>query len=338
MKKKFMAMLLAAVMVFSLAACGSGSKDTAAEEKTDEAEETADEAADKVAEDAAGSEGGYKVAFLCKSFTDTFCLSVKEKFEEAAEDYKDVFTVDYFDSENNAATQNDQIETCTAAGYDAIVFQQVDAEASVEVVKAALDKGIYVVVTTGHIEDGGASWYVDADPYQQGQVVVDYAIEQGDLDGAEVAILSGPIGNFHSDNRVNAFKDAIEAKEDATLVATEVADWSKDNAMTVTQNWLVAYPDLKVILAANDDMGMGAVEAIEMAGKEDQIKVFAIDGTEGGLQAVADGRLGATVKQDEKGYAVEAIKIVDKLLKGEEAESLNIDSTLVTKDNVADFQ
>ncbi len=101
---------------------------------------------------------------------------------------------------------------------------------------------------------------------------------------------------------------------------------------------LVAYPDLKVILAANDDMGMGAVEAIEMAGKEDQVKVFAIDGTEGGLQAVSEGRLGATVKQDEKGYAVEAIKIVDALLSGSEAESLNIDSTLVTKDNVADFQ
>lgn len=335
MKKRVMTMLLAAVMMFTLAACGADSKD-ASTSSTEE--KVADDATELVAEDAKEAEGGYKVAFLCKSYTDTFCLSVKEKFEEAAKDYADEFTVDYFDSENKAATQNDQIETCTAAGYNAIVFQQVDAESSVEVVKAALDKGIYVVVTTGHIEDGGASWYVDADPYQQGQVVVDYAVEQGYLDGAEVAILSGPIGNFHSDNRVQAFTDAVEAKEDATLVATEVAEWKKDTAMTITQNWLVAYPDLKVILAANDDMGMGAVEAIEMAGKQDQIKVFAIDGTEGGIQAVAEGRLGATVKQDEEGYAVEAINIVDKLLKGEEAESLNIDSTLVTKDNVVDFQ
>ncbi len=325
MKKRTMMALFAAAMAMTM------SFTAGAEEATTE------EAAEAVAEDAEGAEGEYKVAFLCKSFTDTFCLSVKDEFEEAAKEY-DSFTVDYFDSENTAATQNDQIETCTAAGYDAIVFQQVDAEASVEVVKAALEKGIYVVVTTGHIEDGGASWYVDADPYQQGQVVVDYAMENGYCDDAEIAILSGPTGNFHSENRVAAFKDAIEAKEGATLVATEVADWSKDTAMTVAQNWLVAYPDLKVILAANDDMGMGAVEAIEMAGMEDQVKVFAIDGTEGGLQAVADGRLGATVKQDAKGYAVEAIKIVDALLKGEEAESLNIDSTLVTIDNVADFQ
>ena len=148
---------------------------------------------------------------------------------------------------------------------------------------------------------------------------------------------SGPTGIFHSENRVQAFKDAIDAKDDATLVATEVADWSKDTAMTVTQNWLVAYPDLKVILAANDDMGLGAVEAIEMAGLSDQVKVFAIDGTEGGLQAVKDGRRGATVMQDTKGYAVEALNITSELLKGETAESMNIDSTLITADNVDEY-
>ena len=125
--------------------------------------------------------------------------------------------------------------------------------------------------------------------------------------------------------------------DSATLVATEVADWSKDTAMTITQNWLVAYPDLKVILAANDDMGMGAVEAIEMAGKEDQITVFSVDGTEAGLEAVKEGRLGATVKQDEVAYAVDAVEITAQLLQGEDAESLNIDSMLVTIDNVDEY-
>lgn len=286
----------------------------------------------------ANAEETYKVAFLCKSMSDTFCLSVKDEFEKAAAEYADLLTVDYFDSENSASTQNDQLETCTAAKYDAIVFQQVDAEAPVEFVKKALDEGIKVVVTTGHVEDDGASWYVDADPYQQGQVVAEYAAELGLLDGVEVAILSGPIGNFHSDNRVQAYKDTIEKAEGATLVATEVAEWAKDKAMTVAQNWLVAYPNLKVILAANDDMGLGAIEAIEMAGKQDEIKVFAVDGTAAGLEAVEAGKLGGTVKQDEKGYAVEALNIVAALLKGEEAESLNIDSTLVTADNVADFK
>ena len=342
MKKKLLAMVLAVTMVFSMTACSSGdsgtSSDTNASQENNTAEESAGEsAAEAVANDAASSEAPYKVAFICKSFSDTFCLSVRDEFEKAAQNYAELFTVDYFDSQNSASTQNDQIETCTAGGYNAIVFQQVDAEAPVEVVKAALDAGIYVVVTTGHIEDDGASWYVDADPYQQGQVVADYAIEQGDLDNAEVAILSGPVGNFHSENRVKAFTDAVNSVDSATLVATEVADWSKDTAMTITQNWLVAYPDLKVILAANDDMGMGAVEAIEMAGKEDQITVFSVDGTEAGLEAVKEGRLGATVKQDEVAYAVDAVEITAQLLQGEDAESLNIDSMLVTIDNVDEY-
>lgn len=345
MKKRMLSAALAVVMAVSLAACGSpkGAGGETEKAETPSAQSIADTAAESVVESASESGGSseqemFKVAFICKSFSDTFCLSVKDEFEKAAGDYTGLFTVDYFDSENTAATQNDQIETCTAAGYNAIVFQQVDAEAPVEVVKAALDKGIYVIVTTGHVEDDGASWYVDADPYQQGQVVVDYAVEGGFCDNAEVAILSGPIGNFHSDNRVQAFKDALEKKEGTKLAATEVAEWSKDKAMTVAQNWLVAFPDLKVILAANDDMGMGAVEAIEMAGKQDQITVFAIDGTEAGLEAVAEGRLGATVKQDAKGYAIEAIKMAADLLQGKEADSMNIASTLVTKDNVADFQ
>lgn len=342
MKKKFLSMVLAGTMVFTLAACGSQGVDESAETAQPAEQEAPAQEGDgeeASAEETTEVSGDVKkVAFICKSYSDTFCLSVNDEFKKAAEEYSDKFTVDFLDSANEASTQNDQIETCTASGYDAIVFQQVDAEAPVEVVKAALDKGIYVIVTTGHVEDEGASWYVDADPYQQGQVVVDYAVENGFCDDAKVAILSGPIGNFHSDNRVQAFKDAVEKKEGAELVATEVGNWSKDEALTIAQNWLVAYPDLKVILAANDDMGLGAIEAIEMAGKEEQIKVFAVDGTEAGLEAVTDGRLEATVKQDAKGYAIEAMNILVQLLDSGEAQSLNIDSALVTKDNVEEFK
>ena len=210
--RKGVAMLLAVGMSLSMSACGG--EDTG---KNQEGGSQGEQAADQVAEDAKDSDAEYKVAFLCKSFTDTFCLKVKEEFEKAAEEYAELFTVDYFDSENTAATQNNQIETCTAAGYDAIVFQQVDAEAPVEVVKEALDKGVYVVVTTGHIEDNEASWYVDADPYQQGEIVAEYAVDQGYCDNAQVAILSGPTGNFHSENRVKAFTDVISEKKDALL-------------------------------------------------------------------------------------------------------------------------
>lgn len=279
----------------------------------------------------------YKVAFICKSYTDLLCLNVRNEFEEQAADYADLISVDYFDSENSASTQINQIETCTASGYDVIVFQQVDAEAPVEAVKAALDKGIYVVVTVGHVEDDGASWYVDADPYQQGEALIDFAIEDGYCDDAQIAILAGVTGNFHAENRLAAFEDALAEKEDATLVATEYCDWLKDAAMTTTQNWLVAYPDLDVVIASCDDMALGAIEAIEMAGKEDQVKVFSIDGTDAGIEAVADGRLMCTVQQDAVLYASETLTMVEALLNGEDVESIQIDSTLITAKNVDEY-
>lgn len=332
MKRKLLSVLSAALTAtFLLGGCGASGENaastTAASEQAAETQAAASEGAAKQA----------RVAFICKDNTDTFCISVQDEFKKASAAYADKFTVDYFDSANTISTQIDQIETCTAAGYDAIVFQQVDAKAPVEAVKKALDAGIKVIVTTGHIEDDDASWYVDADPYQQGKVIAEYAKEQGALDKAKVAILSGPVGNFHSENRVAAFNDTLQAVGSATLVATEVAEWFKDKAMTATQNMLVANPDLKVILAANDDMGLGAVEAIEMAGKQDQLRVYAIDGTAGGLQAVKEGRLGGTVMQDNVGYAVEAINILNKLLAGEEAKSLQIDSFLITSENVDEY-
>jgi len=328
---RIIALLLAVLLCSTLAACGGGN--TPAQSSATEAANSPASAADAET----NAEGGYKVAFICKSFADTFCLNVMNEVQKLEGDYAGLFTVEYFDSEMNAEKQNTLIETCATNGFDAIIFQQVDAEAPVEVVKKAVEQGVFVVVTTGHIEDDGISWYVDADPYQQGAVVASYAIENGYCDDANVAILRGPAGNFHADQRFAAFEDALNAKDGATIVASEIADWSKDKGMTITQNWLVGISDLDVIFAANDDMGLGAVEAIMMAGREDEIKVFSIDGTEYGCEAVSEGTLMATVQQDAVGYAQKSLEIAAKLLRGENAESLNIDSTLVTPENVDAF-
>lgn len=278
-----------------------------------------------------------RVAFICKGYSDNFCLKVQQEFEKAAVDYEDEFTVEFFDGDTDATKINDLIQTCTNSGFDAIVFQQVDAEAPVQVVKEALDKGVKVIVTTGHIEDDGASWFIDADPYQQGEVLVNYAIDNGYCDDAQIAILRGVGGNFHAESRYSAFTDALDEKEDAEVVAAEIANWTKNEAMTITQNWLVTYPDLDVIFASCDDMAFGAYEAIQMAGKEGQVKIFAIDGTAEGIQAVKDGIFEAEVQQNAKAYAVDALEITSALLKGEEAESMNLESDLVTPDNVDDF-
>lgn len=277
----------------------------------------------------------YKVAFICKGYTDMFCLSVMEYFEALSVEFEDLFEVQCFDGEVSSSVANDLIENCVTSGFDAIVFQQNDAEAPVEVVKKAVEAGVYVIVTTGHIEDDGESYYVDANPYQQGELVMQYAMEEGLIvEGTKVAIARGVDGNWHSDSRVEAFTDYIE-EIGADLCGSEMCSWSKDTAMTAAQNWLVAIDDLEVILAACDDMAMGCIEAVKMAGVD--VKVLSIDGSDAGIAAVADGSLMVTVQQDAEGYAYEALKMCAALLQGEEVENLLLDSWAITAENVDQF-
>ena len=329
--KKLLSVLLGVMFLAStLVGCGGKTQDDAKPAETETTTKTAEAAKDEP------SGSPKKVAFICKSYTDTLCVWVKDEIEKKAVDYKDQFTVDCLDSKNTSSTQIEQIENCVASGYDAIIFQQVDAEAPVEAVKAAVNKGIKVIVTTGSINDGGASTYIDADPVQQGSLLAEYAVSKFP-ENAKVAILQGPAGNFHANGREEGFKKVLGATKGVEIVAEEIGEWQKDKAMTIVQNWLVAYPDLGVIMAHNDDMALGAIEAIKMAGKEGKIQVYGIDATAVGCQAIQAGTLGASVFQNAVDYADLALEYASAHFKGEEKESTRIDSELVTPENVADY-
>lgn len=273
-----------------------------------------------------------KVAFICKSYSDTFCVWVKNEVEKKAADYADLFTVECFDSKNNSSTQIEQIENCIAIGYDVIIFQQVDAEAPVSAVKKAVEKGIKVIVTTGSINDNGESVYIDADPVQQGKALAEYAIKNLPQN-AKIAILQGPAGNFHANGREEGFKEILKERQDIEIVAEDIAEWKKDKALNIVQNWLVSL-ELDGILAHNDDMALGAIEAIKMSGIEKELQVYGIDATAGGCKAVKDNLLKATVFQNAVTYAHQSLDYAAKALKREKIESVRIDSELVTPDNV----
>ena len=275
-----------------------------------------------------------QVAFICKGYQDTYCLLVMNIFKKYVEEtYADQFTVDYFDGETDADKITQLIETCTASQYNVIIMQQQDADAPVAAIKAAKEAGIPVVVTVGSVNDGGVSYYLDANPEQQGGIVAQYAIDQGALKkDTKVAILQGPAGQIHSNGRTKGYNDAI-TKVGANKLAQEICEWQKNKAQTCVENWLVAYPDLEVILACNDDMALGAIEAMKLGGN-DKIYVVGVDANEEGCLAIKAGTLKASVALDTMGYAHGAADFASKLLKGEPVESKICDSVLITKENV----
>lgn len=328
--KKFINIIICCILIVSLfAGCSTKTDDVKSSDSSN-----VNSAEDNKAEDNKVEDSKPKVAFVGKSYADAFCVWVKDETEKLAkEKYSDEFELVAFDSENNANKQIDQINNCVANGFDVIIFQQVDSQAPVPAVKEAVEKGVKVIVVTGFIEDDGESVYVDASPVQQGEAVAEYALTKLP-ENAKVAILQGPAGNFHANGRQEGFEKALATRPDIEIIDKQIGEWQKEKGLTITQNWLASIEGLDAILAHNDNMALGAYEAIKMADKEGEVQVYGVDALAEAVLAVKDGKMMATVFQNAMAYAEIGLDYASKLLKGESVESVNIESDLVTIDNV----
>jgi inositol transport system substrate-binding protein len=335
MKKVIGIILSCAILCGSFAGCGSKTPAAASGAAPAASAEPASQAAASAAATTTGTKP--KVAFICKSYSDAFCVWVKDEMVKTAKaKYADQFELVCFDAENNANKQIDQINNCVANKFGIIVFQQVDAQAPVAAVKEAVAKGVKVIVTTGHIDDGGASVYIDASPKQQGSAVAEYAATKLPKN-AKVAIIQGPAGNFHANGREEGMEAALAKRGDIKIVDKQIGEWKKEKGVTIAQNWLASIPDLDGILCHNDDMALGAYEAVKMAGKEGKVQIYGVDALAAAVVAVKDGKMMATVFQNAVSYSDTSLEYISKMLKGETVKSVNIESDLVTPDNVDKF-
>lgn len=136
--------------------------------------------------------------------------------------------------------------------------------------------------------------YIGTDNGAAGGKAGAFVLDQVDA-GSKVAVIGGIAGDVTSAARVDGFKAAVGDK--VTVVQEVAADWKRDVALTKATDIIAANPDVKAFFAANDDMGLGIVKAVQNAGKTGQIAVVSVDGNKDALQSVLDGGLTATVAQ-----------------------------------------
>ena len=149
---------------------------------------------------------------------------------------------------------------------------------------------------------------------------------------AKVIQLQGIVGTSASRERGEGFTQSIQ-ENNLTLLTAQPADFDRAKGMNVMQNLLTAYPNVQAVFAENDEMALGAMRAIQTAGRND-ILVVGFDGTEDGIKSVSRGKLGATVAQQPNEIGAMGIEIADKVIKGEKvATQVPVELRLVTHIN-----
>jgi ribose transport system substrate-binding protein len=188
------------------------------------------------------------------------------------------------------------IEDLISQKVDVIAVNAVDPDAIVPALKAASDAGIPVVMHNADVSDAGRQYvrtFVSPKLYPQGQAVGALAAKDLNCTG-NIVIISGKAGQTGVLERTGGFKDAVAAacpNGGINYLAEQYANWAKDEAVQVMQDFLTRYPNIDAVYALDDYMAVGALQSIDAAGMKGKIKVYGVGGTKEGCQAVKAGEM-----------------------------------------------
>jgi oligopeptide transport system substrate-binding protein len=279
----------------------------------------------------------YRVAYIARSKADTFGNWLANAVEAEAEEIPDI-TLDVFDGEADNDKQIAFIEDAIAKEYDCIIVQPQNGEVLRPYAEKIVAAGIKLITTNPKIDGITGGSTVDADPYAQAKVNCDLALTLIP-ENAKVVVLKGPKGNFHADERREAWEKEFFAKRtDVTIVKEAYADWSKDTATALMKEWTAEGETVDAIISMNDDMCVGAIEAIKGNAAYANTLAFGVDGTAEALLLIKEGKMTATCMQNAYELSKLILDTAEKLLAGAEKDiNVSIGNPLVTAENVDEY-
>ncbi len=285
----------------------------------------------------AAAKNGRKITigYTFHSAQDVFQNIVKNAFLEAAA-AKGV-TVKVIDPQMDIEKQVTAIETFISLGVDAIVCSPLDYQGAIPGVLAANSAHIPYVAVNSEV-GGGDFVYVGSRHYDSGAIQGEYMAKVLPK-GAKIVYLRGTEGMSHTRDRRKGVQDKLlDTRPDVQLLAEQPANYDRVQAMRVMEDWLQAFPKIDGVLAANDQMALGALEALKAAHRDKGVYIAGIDGTDEARQNVAKGLFSMTVLQDAKGQANTALDAALKLIAGEKVQKIiNVPYKPITPENVKQY-
>jgi len=265
-----------------------------------------------------------RIALIMKTLTNPFFLTMKDGAVQAGKDFGVDLTVVSADLETSIMQQISLIQDMTTQKVDAIVIAPIDSKAVVPALAEAQKAGIHIINIDNAIdlvaaEAGGldVEIFISADNTIGGQLATAYLAAL--LGGSgKVAMLEGIPGVENAEGRKRGFLNVVELFPGLEIVAMQTANWETEQALNVFSNILQANPDIDGLFCANDMMALGAIQAIEAAGKTGEIYVTSYDNLDAAQAAILEGTMHATVEQNPYLMGYFGVQFALKAIAGEE--------------------
>lgn len=234
------------------------------------------------------------------------------------------------DAQNDASKQLANIENLIQQKVSVIIVNPVDSKAIVPAIEAANKAGIPVITVDRGAAGGKVVCAIASDNVAGGKLAGQFIVDK--LAGkGKLVELEGIPGTSAANDRGKGFNEAVKAAAGLSVIAKQPADFDRAKGMKVMENILQANPEINAVFAHNDEMALGAMEAVKAA-KRDNVLIVGFDATEDAVKAVNAGTLGATVAQKPKDMGKIAVETAKKVIAKETVpESIPVALELIVK-------
>jgi ribose transport system substrate-binding protein len=272
-----------------------------------------------------------RVALVLKTLNSPFFIDMQKGAQAAADKLGVDLVVQAAEREIDVDKQMQIVENLVQTGIKALAITPSGSREVVPALLKANAAGIPVIVVDTRVDPAAGNeaglkvaTFIGSDNYEGGRIAGAHLVE---VTGgkASVVLLEGIPGHETGDSRLRGFKDAVKDSPGVKILASQTANWERDQGYSVFQNMLQAHRQLDSVFACNDMMALGAVEAIAAAGKTGKVKVLGFDAVEDARAAIESGTMVASVAQFPSEMGRAAVESAAAILKG---ESVPADQTI----------
>ena len=284
----------------------------------------------------------YKVGFAQTESNNPWRIAETKSMQDVAESCG--WDLVYTDAAGSAAKQVADVDSMIAQGVDAIFLPPREEQPLLPAVMRAKAAGIPVFLIDRSVDPAVAQagrdyvTFIGSDFVDQGRRAAEWLVENFEGDKGVIIELEGTTGSSPANDRKKGFDDVIAQHDKFEIVASQTGDFARDKGRQVMETLLQSHPDVNIVYAHNDEMAIGAIQALEAAGRKpgEDVTVVSIDGTRDALQAIIDGKMGVTVESSPF-FGPISCETMKKYAAGETIEPwVKVEDRIFTADNAAE--